>query len=242
MVLRLLDRQISLLDYLTSGSAIFGTDGLSALDRAPSGFDTGLLRLEACFSHEKRMEKITAVFPHTFRLLGKDQSEIARRFASACPPVDNSRIENARQFCEFIQMKEQLEPPYLHDVATCEFSLAKARIALESGESDGAEDEGAAAGSVRRARNVILCNCEYDVREIFEAAFEDAVPDRRVTMLAILTPPGARNPQIFELLPVAFEALVALDEWTDSSRLGHAPELGPMLRELAEHGLVEVRP
>src|SRR5262249_44681129 len=120
--------------------------------------------------------------------------------------------------------------------------LAKARIALESGESDGTEHKGAAAGSVRRARNVILCNCEYDVRRIFEAAFEDAVPDRRETMLAILTPPGARNPQIFELLPVAYEAIVALDEWTDRARFGGAPELDAMLRELAEHGVVEVRP
>ena len=242
MVPRLLDQQISLLDYLTGASAIFGTDGPAALDPAPPGFDTGLLRLEACFSHEKRMEKITAVFPHTLRLLGKDQSEIARKFASACPPTDISRVENARQFCEFIQRQEQLEPPYLRDVATCEFSLAKARVAFESGESDRTEDEGAAAGSVRRARNVILCKCEYDVRGIFEMGPEDAVPVRRDTLLATLIPPGARNPQIFEVLPVTFETLVALDEWTDSSRLGHAPELDPMLRELAEHGLIEVRP
>ena len=241
MVPRLLDQQISLLDYLTSGCAIFGSDGLAALDQAPPGFDTGLLRLEACFSHEKRMEKITAAFPHTFRLLGKDQSEIARRFASACPPTDNSRIENARQFCEFIAAQEQTEPPYLRDVATCEFSLAKARVAFESGESDRTEDEGAAVGSVRRARNVILRKCEYDVRGIFEAAPENAVPIRRDTLLAILIPPGARDPQIFEVLPVAFEALVALDVWTDTAGLGCAPERDAMLRDLAEHGLVEVR-
>ena len=61
------------------------------------------------------------------------------------------------------------------------------------------------------------------------------------TLLAILIPPGARNPQILELLPVAFEMLVVLDEWTDTAGLGCAPELDAMLRELAEHGLAEVR-
>jgi hypothetical protein len=242
MVPRLLDRQISLLDYLTGVSAIFGTDGPAALDLAPPGFDTGLLRLEACFSHEKRMEKITAAFPQTFRLLGKGQSEIARKFASACPPTGNSRIENARQFCEFIAAQEQTEPPYLPDVATCEFSLAKARVAFECGESDRRKEEHAAAGSVRRARGLILRKCEYDVRGIFEVGPENAVPVQRDTLLAILIPPGARNPQILELLPVAFETLDVLEEWTDTAGLGCAPELDAMLRELAEHGLVEVRP
>ena len=242
MVPRLLDRQISLLDYLTSAGAIFGTDGPAAHDPAPPGFDTGLLRLEACFSHEKRMEKITAAFPQTFRLLGKDQSEIARKFASACPPTGNGRIENARQFCEFIAGQEQTEPPYLRDVTTCEFALAKVRVAFERGESDRLKEEHAAAGSVRRARGLILRKCEYDVRRIFEAAPENAVPVRRDTLLAILIPPGARNPQILELLPVAFETLVVLDEWTDTAGLGCAPELDAMLLELAEHGLVEVRP
>jgi hypothetical protein len=136
-------------------------------------------------------------------------------------------------------VKEQTEPPYLRDVATCEFSLAKARVAFEHGESDRLKEDHAAAGSVRRARGLILGKCEYDVRGIFEAAPENAVPVRRNTLLAILIRPGARNPQIFELLPVG--TLVVLDEWTETAGLGCAPELDAMLRELAEHGLAEMR-
>src|SRR5205085_7234409 len=153
----------------------------------------------------------------------------------------NSRIENARQFYEFVARQERLEPAYLHDVTACEFSLAKARVAFESGESDRAKEECAAPG-VRRNRRVILLKCEYDVKDIFEAAPEKPVPARRDTLLAILIPPGEQNPGIVELLPAAFETLIALDEWTDKSRLGSAPELDVLLRELAEYGLVEVRP
>src|SRR5262245_24087786 len=54
MAKRLLDRQISLLDYLTSGAAIFGDKRRAALDPALQGLDVGLLRLEARFSYEKR--------------------------------------------------------------------------------------------------------------------------------------------------------------------------------------------
>src|SRR5712671_4814497 len=102
MVAQLLDRQISLLEYLTSSGAIFGADSRAFPDRAPQGFDPGLLRLEASFSHEKRMEKIHAVFPHTFRLLGDARTEVIRDFTAAFPPIDISRVGNARQFHEFL--------------------------------------------------------------------------------------------------------------------------------------------
>src|SRR5262249_13175750 len=116
MVARLLDRQISLLEYLTSSGAIFGADGAACPDQALHGFDHGLLRLEACFSHEKRMEKIQAVFPLTFRLLADARAEIVRDFTEACPPIDISRIENARQFHDFLctrWRRRSPEPPYL---------------------------------------------------------------------------------------------------------------------------------
>jgi hypothetical protein len=88
MAERLLDRQISLLDYLTSGAAIFGDKRRAAL--------VGLLRLEARFSYEKRMEKIVAVFPNTFELLGADQAAIVREFVRTCPPMDIGHLINAR--------------------------------------------------------------------------------------------------------------------------------------------------
>jgi hypothetical protein len=69
--------------------------------------DPRLLCLEARFSHEKRMAKIVTVFPKTFRLLGADRAAIVREaivreFVAACPPTDITRIENARQFHDFL--------------------------------------------------------------------------------------------------------------------------------------------
>src|SRR2546422_154417 len=69
MANRLLDRQVSLLEYLTSGQAIFGDRAEPTLDQPLQEIDRGLLHLEARFSHEKRMEKIVAVFPKTFEVL-----------------------------------------------------------------------------------------------------------------------------------------------------------------------------
>ena len=45
----LLDRQVSLLEYLTSSGAIFGDNEIACLNPALLGIDLGLLRLEACF-------------------------------------------------------------------------------------------------------------------------------------------------------------------------------------------------
>src|SRR5262249_2492818 len=64
----LLERQVSLIEHLTSAAAIFGGVGDRAADL--EGVDHALLRVEAKFSYAKRMEKITAVLPRTFELLG----------------------------------------------------------------------------------------------------------------------------------------------------------------------------
>jgi hypothetical protein len=75
---RLLDRQVELLEYLTSSAAIFAGGGAGS--SAPSGFDPELLRLEARFSHDKRLEKVRAVFDRTFVILGASLGELTREF------------------------------------------------------------------------------------------------------------------------------------------------------------------
>jgi len=57
----LLDRQVRLLEYLTSGEAIFDDGRGSLRDPILQGIDRRLLHIEARFSHEKRMDKIAAV-------------------------------------------------------------------------------------------------------------------------------------------------------------------------------------
>jgi hypothetical protein len=242
--MRLLDRQARLLEYLTSNGAIFGEEKDAPRDAALRGIDPRMLHLEARFLHGKRMQKITAVFPDTFRLLGADREAIVRGFVEAQPPTDITRIENARQFYEFLCARwrhQRPEPPYLRDVAACEFACAKVRVSAKVRELAPAWDEHAPQGAVRRHPDVVLLRCAHDIRPIFEAASGEAAPVERDTPLAIAMPPDAAHPKVFEVLPFVYDVLGAIDDWTNRSALGATPEADALVRDLAEHGLVEVR-
>jgi hypothetical protein len=245
MAKRLLDRQTSLLDYLTSDAAIFGDRRRAALDPALQGLDVGLLRLEARFSYEKRMEKIVAVFPHTFELLGHDQAAILREFVRSCPPVDIGHLINARQFHDFLSARwrhRRPKPPHLPDVATCELACAAVGAAVEADVSaTGNGHTHVPQGAIRRRQGVVLLRCRHDVRPIFENGSARAVPEKRDTPLAVAVPPGAARPQIFELPAAIFDLLAALDEWSDPAALSVTPGSAELLNELAQHGLLEVR-
>jgi hypothetical protein len=241
--MRLLDRQARLLEYLTSGGAIFGADADAPVDQALHGIDGGLLRLEAQFSHQKRMEKIKAVFPLAFRLLERDCDTIVGEFARACPPAGVGRIENALQFCEFLCGRWQQAPPvppYLDDVAACEFAIARVRSGKAASCAEPVGGNPPPLGSIRRHPEVVLLRCGYDIRPIFEDASRGAAPTRRDTLLAVALPPGAGRPNIFEISPPVFQALGMLDDWTDRSEPGAASEVDALVDELARYGLVEV--
>jgi hypothetical protein len=235
---RLLERQISLLEYLTSAGAIFGG---APPARHLQGLDPALLRLEACFSHEKRMEKVVGSFPRTFEIMGsEDRADIVRDFVEVCPSVDIRRIENARQFYDFAcarWQKKPPQPPYLPDVATCERAMADVR-----NKGKGQPSQPAAAGRgvrFRRNRDAVFLPCAYDIRPIFEGSVSETI-ERRDLMLAILIPPRSDEPAIFEVPAPVYALLVELDTWTDRAGLGGVPELEALISELAEHGLIEV--
>jgi hypothetical protein len=240
MPARLLQRQIALLEYLTSAGAIFG-EGRDA-PPAPNlqAFDQAQLRLEASFSHEKRMQKIMAAFPRTFDLLGGDHAIVVRDFVAACPSVDIRRIANARQFYDFVCARWEAtppQPPYLPDVASCELALAslrskrKAQLLLPMAARR--------AMRFRRNRDAIFLPCAYDIRPIFEGGASEA-PQLRDVMLAILIPPCADQPAIFEVPASVYGLLVELDTWTDPAALGPMEGLEELISDLADHGLLEV--
>jgi hypothetical protein len=241
-----LDRQVRLLDYLTSSGAIFGGDGNAALDPALQGMDPRLLRLEARFSHEKRMEKITAVFPKTCRLLGAELAAIVQEFVEAWPPTDITRIENARQFYEALDSRWRRlppQPPYLQDVAACEFAIAGARVGrvhVDTSPGRAASSNEPRRGAIRRAPGITLLRCAYDIRPVVEGDAEEVTVVKRDTPLVITIPPGAVHPAVFEVLPPVYDVLAALDGWTARSELGEASETDELISELAQYGLVEV--
>jgi hypothetical protein len=242
MPARLLQRQISLLEYLTSADAIFG-EGIDAPPVSQlQGFDLAPLRLEACFSHEKRMEKIIAAFPRTFELLD-DKATLVRDFVAACPSVDIRRIENARQFYDFVCARWQAtppQPPYLRDVVSCELAMATLRVKGKAQPSQPVA--GRRAMRFRRNRDVTFLPCAYDIRPIFEGGADEAqeAPARRDLMLAILIPPGTDQPAIFEVPAPVYGLLVELDNWTDGATLTSMEGLDELISDLLEHGLIEV--
>jgi hypothetical protein len=242
MTKRLLERQVSLLHYLTSGGAIFGDQRAANFDTPLHGIDRELLNLEARFSYEKRLEKIAAVFPRAFALLGASRETLIRQFVDACPPMDIGRLENARQFHDFLYTRWQNEPAhpaFLPDVAACELAIATVRAAAEDSTPETIRPKGRSFARVRRRRAVVLRRCAYDVQPVFE---EDAasVPEERETLLAIVALPAADQPGIFELDAAVFDLLTALDDWTDLAGLGGLPEADELVISLTGAGLIEV--
>lgn len=232
MAKRLLDRQVELLEYLTSSAAIFA--GGDAGSSAPSGFDPELLRLEARFSHDKRLEKVRAVFDRTFVILGASLGELTREFAEACPPTSPLRRHNARQFHVFLSERWQrvpAEPAYLPDVAAVELARFEASAA--------ARRAAAPKFGVRRAVGVRLLRCAFDVRPVFEAEHPAVIPAARETRLAIVMQPGLPSPLVLELLPVVFDLLAALDAPVDPACLGPPGTVAPLFAELFRVGLIE---
>ena len=234
----LLERQISLLEHLTSAGAIFGDGALPGRDL--QGLDSALLRLEARFSHEKRMEKINSTFPRMFEAMrGDDRADMVRDFVEACPSVDIRRIENARQFYDFACARWQRQPPqppYLQDIATCELAIADMRM---KGKAQ-APQSATTGRRFRRNRDAVFLPCNYDIRPIFEGRMADAV-ERRDLMLAILIPLRSDEPTILEVPAPVYAWLVELDDWTNRAALAATAELEALISELAEYGLLEVR-
>ena len=235
----LLDRQTRLLEYLTSGEAIFGDVGSPSRNPLLQGFDRALLHIEARFSHEKRMEKIAAVFPRTFALFGDDRDAIVREFVHACPPVDISRLENARQFYNFLISRWDNRPPtlrYLPDVTTCELAAAQVRIGADSPLPVAKRPAHNRPSEIRRSPLIALLHTRFDVRPIFEGKSGDISPIERVVPLAISFRAGEIG--IFELTPEVFDLLAALDAWVAVDELPNAEGL---IADLGEAGLLEER-
>src|SRR5215468_4178952 len=92
MANRLLDRQVSLVDHLTSNATLFGDELNEPGDPSLQGIDQGVLRLEARHCCNKRIEKIVAIFPRTLEILGADQRLILREFVAAHRQTDISSL------------------------------------------------------------------------------------------------------------------------------------------------------
>jgi hypothetical protein len=235
----LLDRQVRLLEYLTSGEAIFDDGRGSLRDPILQGIDRGLLHIEARFSYEKRMDKIAAVFPKTLALLGEDRDAVVREFVDACPPVDIGRLENARQFSDFLISRwgtRRPAPPYLPDVTACEVACAQVRMDADSSPAVAKSRTHAGPFEIRRKPGIALLRTRFDIRPIFEDERAEISPIERPVPLAISFQAGELG--IFELAPEVFDLLAALGSWTAVDEL---PDAEGLIADLGEAGLLEER-
>lgn len=236
----LLQRQVSLIEHLTSGAAIFGGAGGSTVDF--EGIDGALLRVEARFSYAKRMDKITAVLPKTFELLASSRDVLVRAFVDSCPPTTLSRLENACQFHRFLvscRAHEATDPPYICDVAAFEIACAKVDADPQHDPCNGTTST-IRSGSIHRCPHVMLLRCAHDVRPMFEPGAAKAVPVKRDTLLVVAMPPGAEGAQVLEVIPPIFDLLAALDDWIDPKGLDADPDFAKLVADLAARGLIEV--
>src|SRR5262249_10336961 len=130
MAKRLLDRQASLLDYLSSTAAMFGPQTNAPADPALRALHSGVLRLQARFICNKRMEKIVALFPRTLDIMGVAQRAVLREFVETSRSTQRSSLANAREFHAFLARRwrrSRPRPAYLPDVAACELAMAEVR-------------------------------------------------------------------------------------------------------------------
>jgi hypothetical protein len=240
----LFDRQARLLEYLTSGAAIFGKKN-ALLDPALHGINLDQLHLEASLSHEKRIAKIFAVFPRTFELMAEHRTVILHEFAIACAPEHIGVIENARQFHGFLRSRQDREPtqaPYLHEVAACELALAEVRVTVQNRQQVMDGIRSVARGAIRRRPGIVLLRCAYDIQLIFASATAKGRPSDRDTPLAIATMPGTQHARVFEVAPAVFDLLLAIHDWSACPGLGDTADSKGVIGELVECGLVEVHP
>ena len=238
---RLLDRQIRLLEHLTSRAGIFGAARGISNDPALLGLDLGLLHLEARFSHEKSMQKIEWVLTRTLELLGNKRAVVTQEFIDACPPTGISWLENARQFHGFLKTRwrsQAPEPPYLPDVAA--YELAYATVRAGEMQAPNRCDDVAVPGAIRRCPGTVLLRCAYDIRPILEG--NDRAPERRMIRLAVTMQPDTDVPQVSELSRDLLEILEMLDAFVDPAMFQDMPEVEGLIQNLAARGLIEVHP
>jgi hypothetical protein len=245
MAHRLFDRQASLLKYLGSAAALFGDEANGPVDTALQGIDPAVLRLQARFACNKRIEKIMAAYARTFEFLGAEQRLLLHEFVETSPATSKSTLENAREFHEFLRVRWECEPPkpaYLADVASCELAMTVVRNVVEHHERPTKEDKSIGLKqSVRRRRSVVPLRCDYDIRPIFNAASGAIVSHKRNTSVVVTLSAGSRDVSIVKVAPVVVEVLMLLDDWADPSALNAFGDREKLVGYLAAQGFIEVQ-
>jgi hypothetical protein len=233
----LFDRQRQLVEYLTSSGAIFGEGDLFG---GALGFHSGLLHLEAKFSHRKRMEKIEGVLPRTLALLGAGRDAIVRAFVQKCAPTSIGYLDNARQFADFLGTcwrEEPRLPAYLPDLAAFEITYAAVQ-----GKPEVQPVAAPQIGAIRRHPALALLRTEHDITAVLEASLAEfpAVAERRETYFILMMPEGENAPVTQKIPHELFRLLEMLHDFVPAEEFVEVLDMGAIIGCLAERGYIEV--
>lgn len=219
---RLIDRQTRLLRHMTSPAFIFGTEELASAVQDPDleGMDIPRLRLEAEFSHSKRMKKLRQTFQRTAALWGHEFSAITRDYASAHPPRTYERYPDAKCFFDYFLENwahKPSTPAWAVDMAAIELALSRARTLRPTAMENEAVAEcpkQPCSSWYRTHPCAMLMRCGYDVRPLFEPARAGEAVTQRQIHVAVLASRGRRRPLVMELAPDAFALMERSAVWT----------------------------
>lgn len=95
------------------------------------GLDHGRTSMFAKLLLGNRMGSLSDALPNSAFLLGPQLQDVVHSFSDASPPADHRKYPEARAFAHYLLdrlEKEQLGPPYLHDVLTYELSTLQLRL------------------------------------------------------------------------------------------------------------------
>ena len=244
---RLLDRQVSLLEHLTSGAAIFG-DAARRIDRPrPPGHRCRAASSRGAFlPREAHGEDRMGAAEDARSAWAAARAAIIRDFVEACPPVSISWLENARQFHDFLS--HALASTRRPSRPTCPTSrLASSPMPASTAATKPAAHRNGAAeppARIRRHPAMPFCvRCRHDVRSILEGRW------RRCAGRAARYParrrrcrPAPTHPIMSELSPDLFELARDARRFRRSEDLLRPAGRGRAHRRSRRRGLVEVRP
>jgi len=236
---RLLARQVSLLRHLTDPYAF------EASPAAPefAAMDEERLRLVGRMSFDKRMSKIRTALPRTFSFVPHVEGMSEAEFARRRPPFTNLRQENARQFVDYLREvwreRAPMEPAFLPDLAAVEAAVVRVNAVVADPRTD--RPVPGTAPAFRRARDVELLRCGYDVQPFFATGEGRRPPVGRDVRLVIASS-RRQKPRICEVGAGVFDFLGASAGWRplDAPEFAADPGIPDLLRTLSRMEIIEV--
>jgi hypothetical protein len=217
-----------------------------SLEGELAGLDVHRVALLAQLAHGKRMTKIAAVLPATCMLLGDRFGELARAFADEHRPIAPESAVNSLQFYVFLARLWRREPPprpFLPDLMWCELALAPrqrrdptARVAFPP--SNGEAVSSASEVLIRRARDVRLRRCSFDILPLLgRPPAPKSNIEARTVYVAIGR--GRRSPKrLMELDAGTFELVASLAGWS-TVRLDADAEIRALVERLEAVNLID---